>query len=154
MNPTKIAWVSLGPIKSKAVPQNVPEEPGLYKLTFALWGSSYAYIGEAGQLRRRICEYACNPTQGNKMEHLLFHLLAEAGEAELSICRCVGLESEDARRSIESDAIAEARQEGLACLNRGKSDDIRMQRFRLKSEERMLSCDLKRVRAKLAKLSQ
>ena len=153
MDPTKIAWANLGPIKAKDVPQNVPEEPGLYKLTFALWGNSYAYIGEAEQLRRRIREYACNPTQGNKMEHLMFHLLAEASEAHLSIYRCVGL-AQEARRSIESNAIAKARREGLACLNRGKDDDIQMQRFRLKSEERMLNCDLKRVRAKLAKLPQ
>lgn len=81
----------------------------------------------------------------------MLDLLTEAGEAELSIC-CVGLESQKDRRVLEKTATTEARRQGLKCFNRGGSTDIRMQRFRLESEERMLIQDLARVRAKLAKL--
>src|SRR6266446_7939314 len=145
------AWFSLNPIKAKAAFDHVPKQSGLYKLTFNLGGTTYAYIGEAGNVWRRIGEYARNPTQGNHMEHLMFDLLNEAGGAELSVC-CIGLESQKDRRVFEKNAIIEARRQGLTCLNKGESADIRMQRFRLESEERMLIKDLARVRAKLAKL--
>jgi hypothetical protein len=151
MGPTDIAWVNIGRIKTKMPLDHVPAQPGLYRLIFAIWGNSYAYIGEARDIQRRISEYVHTPTQGNKMEQLIFDLLTEAGEAQLSIC-CDGLKSQNNRSNRETNAIAEARRKGLACLNRGKDDDVRMQQFRLESEERMLVNDLKRVRSKLAKL--
>lgn len=144
-------WRNLSPIRAKVAFDHVPKQSGLYKLTFKLWGTTYAYIGETGNLWGRIGNYARNPTQGNHIEHLMLDLLTEAGEAELSIC-CLGLESQKDRRGFETTKITEARRQGLKCLNRGKPTDIRMQRFRLESEERMLIKDLARVRAKLAKL--
>jgi hypothetical protein len=151
MDTTDRAWCNLNPIRAKAALDHVPRQSGLYKLTFKLWGTTYAYIGQAGNLWRRIGEYAHNPTRGNHIEYLMLDLLTAAGEAELSIC-CLGLESEKDRRGFEKTAITEARQQGLTCLNKGESTDIRMQRFRLESEQRMLIKDLARVRAKLAKL--
>jgi hypothetical protein len=145
------AWRSLNPISAKGALNHVPRQPGLYKLTFKLWGTTYVYIGEGGNLWNRMRDYAHNPTQGNKMEHLLFDLLTEAGEAELSIC-CLGLKSKDDRCIFETSAVTQARGQGLKCLNRGAPTDIRMRRFRLESEERMLIKDLERVRAELAKL--
>ena len=87
------------------------------------------------------------------MEHVVFDLLTEAGGASLSIC-CGGLEPRRARLLAETAAIAEARQQGVACLNRGEDDDVQMRRFRLKSEERMHVKDLVRVRTKLAALPE
>jgi hypothetical protein len=145
------AWCNLNPIRVKAALDHVPKQSGLYKLTFKLWGTTYAYIGETGNVWSRMGNYARNPTQGNHMEHLMLDLLTEAGEAELSIC-CVGLESQKDRRVLEKTATTEARRQGLKYLNRGGTTDIRMQRFRLESEERMLIQDLARVRAKLAEL--
>jgi hypothetical protein len=79
----KLIWRDLGPIKANTALDNVPKQSGVYKLTFHLWGNAYAYIGEAGArgLRARIRDYANSPTQGNKIEHLLYDLLKEAGEA-------------------------------------------------------------------------
>jgi hypothetical protein len=145
------AWSNLNPIRAKAALNHVPRQSGLYKLTFKLWGTTYAYIGETGNLWSRMGNYARNPTQGNLMEHLMLDLLTEAGEAELSIC-CLGLASKKDRLGFEKTATTEARRQGLKCLNRGGPTDIPMQRFRLKSEEEMLIKDLARVRAKLAKL--
>lgn len=144
-------WCNLNPITPKAALDHVPTQSGLYKLTFKLWDTTYAYIGQAGDLRRRIREYVQSPTQGNHMEFLLLDLMTEAGEAELSISH-LGVESQKERTVLETAAVAEARRLGQKCLNRGGLTDIRMQRFRLESEERMLIKDLERVRAKLAKL--
>jgi hypothetical protein len=68
-----LTWRDLGPIRVKTALDHVPKQPGLYKLTFQLGGKTYAYIGEAGArgLRARIRDYANNPTEGNKVEHLL-----------------------------------------------------------------------------------
>jgi hypothetical protein len=81
----------------------------------------------------------------------MLDLLTEAGGVGLSIC-CLGLESQKDRLGFERTAVTEARRQGLTCLNKRVPIDIRMQRFRLESEERMLIKDLARVRAKLAKL--
>lgn len=63
---TNTAWINLGSIKAKAGARfafsHVPDQPALYKLTFVLWGKTYAYIGETGRLRGRIGEYARTPT--------------------------------------------------------------------------------------------
>jgi hypothetical protein len=150
MDPANKEWRNLGPIRAKQDLRDVQTEPGLYKLTFRVWDMTYTYIGQAGNLQRRISDYL-SPTQGNKMEHFLHDLIEEAGEAELSIC-CVGLEPEKVRCHFENTAIAEARKQGLECLNRGRPDDVRMRRFRLESEARMLNKDLEHVRAELAKL--
>jgi len=145
------AWHDINPIRAKAALDHVPKQSGLYKLTFKLWGTTYAYIGEAGNLWRRVREHACNPTQGNHIEHLMFDLLNEAGEAELSVS-CLGLESKKDRLRFEKAADNDARRQGITLLKKGQSPDMRMQRFRLESEERMLRKDLERVRAKLAQL--
>jgi hypothetical protein len=154
MKRTKLRWRGLGPIKPNTALDNVPKQPGVYKLTFHLWGKTYAYIGEAGArgLRARIREYANCPSQGNKVEHLMHELLKEAGEAELSIC-CIEVGEQKAQRQFEKEAIAKAARQGLICINkRGYSGDVSMQRFVLQNEAKMLSKDLERVRAKLAKL--
>ena len=81
-------------------------------------------------------------------------LLREAGEADLSVC-CTGvtLDEQKARRNFEKEAVAATQQERLMCLNNGGySVDIPMQRFVLKSEEKMLLMRLQHIRAKLAKL--
>ena len=149
------SWTILGLIEAKhgapSILPRVPEHAGLYKLAFALWGKNYAYIGETGRLRARIREYTRTPTRGNHGEHLMFDLLTEAGRSEISVC-CVGLEPRRARLDAEAEAIAEARRQGLTCLNRGKDIDSTMQRFRLESEKKMLEEDLARVRDKLAQL--
>lgn len=151
MNMSDTAWRSINPIRAKAALDHVPKQPGLYKLTFKLWGTTYAYIGEAGNLWRRIREHACNPTQGNHIEHFMLDLLREAGEAELSVS-CLGVESKKDRLGFEKTADNEALRQGITLLKKGAPTDIRMKRFRLKSEEQMLIKDLERVRAKLAKL--
>jgi hypothetical protein len=154
MKRAKLIWRGLGQIKANTALDNVPKKPGAYKLTFHLWGKTYAYIGEAGArgLRARIRDYANSPTEGNKVEHLLYDLLKEAGEAELSVC-CIGMDKQKARRQFEREAIAKAARQRLICINkRGYSGDVSMQRFVLQSEARMLVKDLERVRAKLAKL--
>jgi hypothetical protein len=93
MKRAKFRWRDLGPIKVKTPLDNVPKQSGVYKLTFHLWGKTYAHIGEAGArgLRARIRDYANDPTEGNKVEHLLHDLLKEAGEAQLSVC-CIGVD--------------------------------------------------------------
>ena len=136
---------------------HIPKQAGVYKLTFKLWGNSYTYIGEAGArgLRARIGDYANHPpAEGNKAEHLLHDLLKEADEVELSVwCTGVTLDEQKARRKFEKEAVAETQQERLMCLNTGGySVDVPMERFVLKSEEKMLLGDLERVRARLAKL--
>ena len=154
MKRAKFRWRDLGPIKVKTPLDNVPKQSGVYKLTFHLWGKTYAHIGEAGArgLRARIRDYANSPTEGNKVEHLLHDLLKEAGEAQLSVC-CIGVDEQKARRQFEREAIAKAARQRLICINkRGYSGDVSMQRFVLQSEARMLVKDLERVRAKLAKL--
>jgi hypothetical protein len=152
MDTNDTAWCNLNPIGAKARLDHVPEQPGLYKLTFKLWGTTYSYIGETGNLQERIRTYVHNPTKGNHMEYLMLDLLTEAGGAELSICY-LGLESKKEREGYEKTAITEARRQGPACIiNRGGPIDIRMQIFRLKSEERMLVIAMERVRAKLVKL--
>jgi hypothetical protein len=156
MKRTKLIWRGLGLIKTNTALDNVPKKPGLYKLTFHLWGKTYAYIGEAGArgLRARIRDYANSPTQGNKVEHLMYDLLKEAGEAELSVCS-IGMDEQKARRQFEKEGIAKAARQRLICINkRGYSGDVSMQRFVLQSEARMLAKDLERVRAKLAKLDE
>jgi hypothetical protein len=155
MKRAKLIWRGLGPIKANTALDNVPKQPGVYKLTFHLWGKTYAYIGEAGArgLRARIRDYANSPTEGNKVEHLLYDLLKEAGEAELSVC-CIGMDKQKARRQFERQAIAKVARQRFICINkRGYSGDVSMQRFVLESEARMLAKDLERVRAKLAKLN-
>jgi hypothetical protein len=128
----------------------------VYKLTFHLWGKTYAYIGEAGArgLRARIRDYANCPAEGNKVEHLLHNLLKEAGEAELSVC-CIGVDQQKARRQLEKEQIADAVRQGLMCINKtGCRDDLPMQRFALQSETKMLLRDLVRVCAKLVELDE
>jgi hypothetical protein len=148
-----LTWRDLGPIRVKTALDHVPKQPGLYKLTFQLGGKTYAYIGEAGArgLRARIRDYANNPTEGNKVEHLLHDLLKEAGEAQLSVC-CIGVDDQKARRRFEKEAIANAVRQGLTCISKaGYRNDVLMQRFILQSAEKMLLADLMRVRVKLAK---
>ena len=154
MERVDLTWRDLGPIRAKTALDHVPKQPGLYKLTFQLGGKTYAYIGEAGArgLRSRIRDYANNPTEGNKVEHLLHDLLTKVGEAQLSIC-CIGVDEQKTRRQFEKEAIANAVRQGLTCINKaGCRDDVLMQRFILQSAEKMLLRDLRRVRAKLVKL--
>lgn len=150
-------WSNLGPIRMNMILDHIPKQAGVYKLTFTLWGNTYAYIGEAGArgLRARISDYAnFPPAEGNKTEHLLRDLLQEAGEANLSVsCTGVTVDEQKARRKFEQEAIAATRQERLMCLNSGGySVDVPMRRFVLESEAKMLLKDLERVRGKLAKL--
>jgi hypothetical protein len=93
-----------------------------------------------------------SPTEGNYKEHLLFDLLNESGGAKLAICCDDGLQTPEARRVREKVAIAEAQRRGLKCLNKAKSDSRSMQRFQLRSKEKVLQKELERVRAKLEKL--
>ena len=157
MAPTKLTWSNLGPIRADMVLDQIPNHAGVYKLTFKLWGNTYTYIGEAGArgLRARIGDHANHPpTEGNKAEHLLRDLLRQAGEADLSVC-CTGvtLDEQKARRKFEKEAVAATQQERLMCFNHsGYSVDAPMQRFVLKSEEKMLLRRLQHVRARLAKL--
>jgi hypothetical protein len=63
------------------------------------------------------------------------------------------LDDQKARRKFEKEAIAATQREHLMCLNNGGySVDVLMQRFVLKSEEKMLLMRLQHVRAKVAKL--
>jgi len=157
MAPTKLTWSDLGPIRANMALDHIPKHAGVYKLTFKLWGNTYTYIGEAGArgLRARIGDHAnYAPAEGNKAEQLLHDLLREAGEAGLSIC-CTGVtvDEQKARRNFEKEAVASTQQDCSMCLNvGGYSVDIPMQRFVLKSEEKMLIKRLECVRAKLAKL--
>jgi hypothetical protein len=157
MAPTKLTWSDLGPIRANMALDHIPKHAGVYKLTFKLWGNTYTYIGEAGArgLRARIGDHANHPpAEGNKAEQLLHDLLREAGEAGLSVC-CTGvtLDEQRARRNFEKEAVAATQQERSMCLNAGGySVDVTMQRFVLKSEEKMLIKRLECVRAKLAKL--
>jgi hypothetical protein len=150
-------WSNLGPIRANMALDHIPKQAGVYKLTFRLWDNTYTYVGEAGArgLRARISDYANHPpTEGNKVEHLLHDLLKEAGQADLSVC-CTGvtLGEQKTRRKFEKTAVAATHQEGLMCLNSGGYPvDPLMQRFALKSEEKMLLRGLERVLAKLAKL--
>jgi Uri superfamily endonuclease len=156
MKRAKLIWRDLGPIKANTALDNVPKQSGVYKLTFHLWGNAYAYIGEAGArgLRARIRDYANSPTQGNKIEHLLYDLLKEAGEAELSVC-CIVMDEQKARRQFEKEEIAKAVRQGLMYINKaGCRDDLPMQRFALQSETRMLLRDLVRVCARLVELDE
>jgi Uri superfamily endonuclease len=156
MKRAKLRWRGLGPIKPNTALDNVPKQPGVYKLTFHLWGKTYAYIGEAGArgLRARIRDYANSPTEGNKIEHLLHDLLREAGEAQLSVC-CIGVDEQKERRQFEKEEVANAVQQGLMCINKaGCRDDLPMQRFALQSETRMLLRDLVRVCARLVELDE
>jgi hypothetical protein len=137
---------------------HIPKQAGLYKLTFRLWGKIYAYFGEAGArgLRARIADHAnYPPAKGNKAEHLLHDLLKEADEVELSVwCAGLTLDEQKARRKFEKDAIAATQEERSMCLNKGGySVDAPMQRFVLKTEEKMLLGELESVRTKLAKLN-
>jgi hypothetical protein len=136
---------------------HIPKQAGLYKLTFKLWGNTYTYIGEAGArgLRARIADYAnYPPAKGDKAEHLLHALLKEADRVELSVwCTGLTLDEQKARRKCEKDAVAATHEERLMCFNKtGYAVDVPMQRFVLKTEEKMLLRQLERVRAKLAKL--
>ena len=157
MAQTKLMWSNLGPIRADMALDHVPKQAGVYKLSFKLWGNTYTYIGEAGArgLRARIGDHANHPpAESNKAEHLLHDLLQEANEADLSVC-CTGvtLDEQKARRKFEKEAVVATQQERLMCLNTGGySVDVRMRRFVLESEEKMLLRDLQRVRAKLAKL--
>jgi hypothetical protein len=153
----KLIWSNLGPIRFNMALDHIPKQAGVYKLTFKLWGNTYIYIGEAGArgLRARVGDYANRPpTAGSRAERLVHDLLKEAGEADLSVC-CTGvtLDEQKARRKFEKEALAATQQERLMCLNTGGYPvDVRMLRFQLQSEEKMLFRDLERVRAKLAKL--
>jgi hypothetical protein len=157
MAPTKLTWSDLGPIRANMALDHIPKHAGVYKLIFKLWGNTYTYVGEAGArgLRARIGDHANHaPAEGNKAEQLLHDLLREAGEAGLSVC-CTGvtLDEQRARRNFEKEAVAATQQERSMCLNAGGySVDLPMQRFVLKSEEKMLIKRLECVRAKLAKL--
>jgi hypothetical protein len=154
---TKLTWSNLGPIRANMVLDHIPKHAGVYKLTFKLWGNTYTYLGEAGArgLRARIGDHANHPpVDGNKAEHLLHDLLREAGEADLSVC-CTGvtLDEQKARRKFEKEAVAATQRDRLMCFNDGGySVDVPMQRFVLKSEEKMLLRRLQRVRTKLAQL--
>jgi hypothetical protein len=156
MAQTKLTWSNLGPIRADMALDHIPKQAGLYKLIFKLWGNAYTYIGEAGArgLRARIADYAnYPPAEENKAEHLLHALLKEANEVELSVwCTGLTLDEQKARRKCEKDAIAATHEERLMCLNKsGYAVDVPMQRFVLKTEEKMLLRQLERVRAKLAK---
>jgi hypothetical protein len=156
MKRAKLKWRDLGPIEANTALDDVPKKPGVYRLTFHLWGKTYAYFGEAGArgLRARIRDYANSPTEGNKVEHLLHDLLKEAGKAELSVC-CIGVDQQKARREFEKAAIANTVQQGLMCINKaGCRDDLPMQRFALQSETKMLLRDLVRVCARLVELDE
>jgi hypothetical protein len=158
MTQTKLTWSNLGRIKADMPLEHLPKRAGLYKLTFKLWGNTYIYIGEAGArgLRARIADYAnFPPARGNKAEHLVHDLLKAADEVELSVwCTGLTLDEQKARRKFEKDAVAATLQGHVMCLNKGGySVDAPMQRFVLKTEEKMLLRDLERVRERLAKLN-
>jgi hypothetical protein len=157
MTQIKLTWRNLGPIRANTALDQIPKQAGLYKLTFKLWSNTYVFIGEAGArgLRARIADYAnYPPAEGNKAEHLLHDLLKKADEVELSVwCTGLTLDAQKARRKFEKDAVAATHEERLMCFNKGGySVDVPMQRFILKTEEKMLLRQLERVRAKLAKL--
>jgi hypothetical protein len=156
MTQTKLAWNSLGPITANMTLSHIPKRAGLYKLDFKLWDNTYTYIGEAGArgLRARIADYANYPPREGKVEHLLHDLLTEADEVELSVwCTGLTLDEQKSRRKFEKDAVAATHEERSMCLNKGGYlVDVPMQRFILKTEEKMLLEELERVRAKLAKL--
>ena len=157
MAQTKLLWNDLGPIRANMALDHIPKHAGVYKLTFKLWGNAYTYFGEAGArgLRARIGDHANHPpAEGNKAEHLLHDLLREAGETGLCVC-CTGVtvDEQKARHKFEKEAVAATQRERSMCLNAGGYPvDVPMQRFVLKSEEKMLIKRLECVRARLAKL--
>ena len=106
-----LTWSNLGPISVGTALDLIPKRAGVYKLTFKLWGNTYAYIGEAGArgLRARIAVSNHPPAEGNKVEHLLHDLLRAAGEADLSVC-CTGvtLDEQKARRKFEKEATTDS----------------------------------------------
>ena len=81
-------------------------------------------------------------------------LLKAAAEVELSVwCTGLTLDEQRERRKFEKDAVAATHEGRVMCLNKGGySVDAPMQRFVLKTEEKMLLRELERVRDKLAKL--
>jgi hypothetical protein len=155
MGAVYVMWRDLDPIRASSNLVHVPNEPGLYKLTFTLWRKTYVYFGEAGErgLRARINEYANKPMPGLKGEYLIHELLKEAGEAAVSTCCDDRLKNRGERLYCEKALIADTKVQRLMCLNRGGFPiDVRMRCFKLQSEERMLIRDLDFVRKKLAKI--
>jgi hypothetical protein len=117
---TKLTWSNIGLIKFNMALDHIPKQAGVYKLTFRLWGNTYIYIGEAGArgLRARIGDFTSHPpAEGNNAEHLLYDLLQEAGEADLSVC-CTGvtLDEQKARRKFEREAVDATQRERLMCF--------------------------------------
>jgi hypothetical protein len=70
----------------------VPDQPGIYRLTFAGADSSIAYVGEATNLQRRMGNYRHpGPTQrtSQRVHSLIDECIAQGGQVHLTMVRDV-----------------------------------------------------------------
>src|SRR4051794_16945967 len=104
-----IVWNSQGAITTRMRLNHICSEPGLYKLTFKIFGREYSYIGESGNIRNRIREYTWNPKEGQYNEFWFFDLIKDADEVELWSFNGLGLETPPSRRRHERAALQTAR---------------------------------------------
>lgn len=123
-----LAWRLFGTITlcDKGLPQfseKLPKEPGLYWIKLK---DGRCYIGEAGDLNRRLQEYR-HPTPGIEQEYRIHTALIAATEAELWVYMEGNMSDKSVRCRLERAEIETALKEGAKLLNHeGPSDAARL----------------------------
>ena len=122
-----LTWEASGEVTivdGRPVFPKVASVPGLYRLGIK---NGWWYIGEAGDLQRRLSDYSW-PGQGVEAEHRIFHALISGGGATLDIFTQGELASKSNRCVIEHREVKAARIEGLNLLNGiGKGNGFALQ---------------------------
>jgi hypothetical protein len=117
-------WQSKGRItldlsnNALAMPEGIPDEPGLYKLSFC---SDTVYFGEAGHLQRRIGDYIIYyEATGIESEFRINRALHRFGGADVFVYVGDDVKSRSERCTIEHRLIKAA---GAKALNGGTVED-------------------------------
>jgi hypothetical protein len=122
---TAPSWIDAGEIVicPRGWPQfpKVAKLPGLYRITLS---DGRIYIGEAGDLKRRLHEYR-RPTDGTEGEHVIHHALVEAKGGRLEISTDPRWAVRSVRRQFERDAIQLASTSGHRLLNETGKDQAK-----------------------------
>jgi hypothetical protein len=142
---SSVTWTGIGDITicPKGWPKfpALPKLPGLYRITLR---DGQTYIGQAGDLRRRLYEYR-RPTKGNEGEHILHAAIIAAGGGRLEIATDGRMADSRVRIQLEQAEI----QSGLSTDTVLLNEDGPATPARLKAKIAFHEREIARLREKL-----
>ena len=121
VDPSKRPWTFAGVVqfcaRRKPVFGGIPTSSGVYLLEI----DDRAYVGSAGDLRRRLNDYR-NPTDSFD-EHHRRDLIVQAARAAVFYITNEELSDKSKREALEQEILAEHRAAGTVTINRGEKRD-------------------------------